>query len=60
VARISHIEIDIDANPLAARRFSVLSLPTTLILDADGHQRYRTTGVPKAADLRAALQPLLA
>ena len=39
---------------------SVLSLPTTFIFDADGNQRYRTSGVPKAADLRSALEPLLA
>jgi thiol-disulfide isomerase/thioredoxin len=57
---VTHVEIDMDANPAAARRLSVLSLPTTFIFDADGHQRYRTSGVPKAADLRAALEPLLA
>jgi thiol-disulfide isomerase/thioredoxin len=57
---VAHVEIDIDANPEAARRLSVLSLPTTLIFDADGRPRYRTTGVPKAADLRSALEPLLA
>jgi thiol-disulfide isomerase/thioredoxin len=57
---VSHVEIDIDANPEAARRLSVLSLPTTLIFDAEGRPRYRTTGVPKAADLRSALEPLLA
>ena len=57
---VSHIEIDIDANPTAAQQFSILSLPTTLIFDADGRQRYRSTGVPKAADLRSALLPLLA
>jgi thiol-disulfide isomerase/thioredoxin len=57
---VSHAEIDMDANPAAARRLSVLSLPTTFIFDADGRQRYRTAGVPKAADLRAALLPLLA
>jgi thiol-disulfide isomerase/thioredoxin len=57
---VSHVEIDIDANPEAARRLSVLSLPTTLVFDADGRPRYRTTGVPKAADLRSALKPLLA
>jgi thiol-disulfide isomerase/thioredoxin len=57
---VSHVEIDIDANPEAARRLSVLSLPTTLIFDAGGRPRYRTTGVPKAADLRSALEPLLA
>jgi len=57
---VAHVEIDMDANPEAARRLSVLSLPTTVIFDADGRPRYRTTGVPKAADLRSALEPLLA
>ncbi|OJZ74452.1 thiol reductase thioredoxin [Mycobacterium paraffinicum] len=57
---VSHVEIDIDANPAAAKRLSVLSLPTTLIFDADGRQRYRSAGVPKVGDLRAVLQPLLA
>jgi thiol-disulfide isomerase/thioredoxin len=57
---VAHVEIDIDANPAAARRLSVLSLPTTFIFDAAGRQRYRSAGVPKAADLRTALTPLLA
>lgn len=57
---VAHVEVDMDANPLAARRFSVLSLPTTFIFDAAGRQRYRTAGVPKADDLRSALAPLLA
>jgi thiol-disulfide isomerase/thioredoxin len=57
---VAHVEVDLDANPQAARRFSVLSLPTTLIFDVDGRQRYRASGVPKAVDLRSALEPLLA
>jgi thiol-disulfide isomerase/thioredoxin len=57
---VAHVEIDMDANPEAARRLSVLSLPTTIIFDADGRPRFRTHGVPKPADLRAALEPLLA
>jgi thiol-disulfide isomerase/thioredoxin len=57
---VAHVEIDMDANPSAARRLSVLSLPTTFIFDADGRQRYRAAGVPKADDLRSALAPLLA
>jgi thiol-disulfide isomerase/thioredoxin len=57
---VAHVEIDMDANPAAARRLSVLSLPTTFIFDADGRQRYRASGVPTAADLRSALEPLLA
>jgi thiol-disulfide isomerase/thioredoxin len=57
---VAHVEIDMDANPAAARRLSVLSLPTTFIFDAGGRQRYRAAGVPKAAALRSALVPLLA
>lgn len=57
---VAHVEIDLDANPQTARRYSVLSLPTTLIFDVDGRQRYRSYGVPNAADLRSALKPLLA
>lgn len=57
---VAHREIDIDADPAAARAFAVLSLPTTLIFDADGRQRFRAAGVPSVAALRSALQPLLA
>ncbi|ORV41074.1 thioredoxin [Mycolicibacter engbaekii] len=56
---VPHQEVDIDANPEAARRFSVLSLPTTVIFDTNGRQRYRASGVPTLADLRSALEPLL-
>ena len=55
---VAHIEVDIDANPDAARTLSVLSLPTTFIFDATGRQAYRVSGVPQAADLRTALQGL--
>ncbi|MGB6207900.1 thioredoxin family protein [Mycobacterium sp.] len=57
---VAHVEIDMDANPAAARRLSVLSLPTTFIFDSHGRQRYRAAGVPKVDDLRSALTPLLA
>ena len=57
---VAHVEIDMDANPVAARRLSVLSLPTTFVYDAEGRQRYRTSGVPRPADLRSAVTPLLA
>jgi thiol-disulfide isomerase/thioredoxin len=60
VPGVAHVEIDMDANPEAARRLSVMSLPTTVIFDSDGRPRYRTAGVPKAADLRSAVEPLLA
>jgi hypothetical protein len=54
------VEIDIDANPAAAKQLSVLSLPTMFIFDGDGRQRYRRAGVPNAADLRTALRPIFA
>lgn len=57
---VAHVEIDMDANAAAARKLSVLSLPTTFVFDADGRQRYRTSGVPTAADLQSVLEPLLA
>jgi thiol-disulfide isomerase/thioredoxin len=57
---VSHVEIDMDADPEAARRLSVMSLPTTIVFDAAGRPRHRTSGVPRAADLRAVLEPLLA
>ena len=60
LGEVEHVEIDLDADPGAAQRFSVLSLPATLIFDAEGRQRYRSAGVPRAADLRSALEPLLA
>jgi thiol-disulfide isomerase/thioredoxin len=58
--RVAHVEVDMDANPEAARRLSVLSLPTTIVFDDGGHPRYRASGVPTVADLRAAVEPLLA
>jgi thiol-disulfide isomerase/thioredoxin len=58
--QVAHVEIDMDANPQAAKRLSVLSLPTTIVFDADGRPRYRTSGVPTAADLGSALDRLLA
>lgn len=58
--QVAHVEIDMDADPEAAQRLSVLSLPTTIVFDADGRPRYRTSGVPTAADLRSVLAPLLA
>ncbi|TFV57190.1 thioredoxin [Mycobacterium sp. PS03-16] len=57
---VAHVEIDLDANPEAGRRLSVLSLPTTIVFDGHGRPRYRTSGVPKVADLRSVLEPLLA
>lgn len=56
--QVGHVEVDIDANPEAAKQLSVLSLPTTFIFDGDGRQVYRIAGVPKSADLCNALQDM--
>ncbi|MEV6274163.1 thioredoxin family protein [Nocardia sp. NPDC051832] len=52
------VEVDIDAEAALARELSVLSLPTTFLFDSAGKERFRISGVPKAADLRTALAPL--
>jgi thiol:disulfide interchange protein len=52
------IEVDIDAEPALSRELNVLSLPTTFVFDAQGRERFRISGVPKAGDLRTALTPL--
>ncbi|ATL65477.1 thioredoxin family protein [Nocardia terpenica] len=52
------VEVDIDAQPALARELNVLSLPTTFVFDARGRERFRISGVPKAADLRSAVSPL--
>ena len=49
-----------DANPAAAKRLSVLSLPTTIIFDADGRPRYRASACPRPLTCVSALEPLLA
>ncbi|MGW4329711.1 thioredoxin family protein [Nocardia sp. NPDC004573] len=54
------IEVDIDAEPALARELNVLSLPTTFVFDVEGKERFRISGVPKATDLRSALEPLTA
>jgi len=55
----TEIELDIDENPSLAKTLGVLSLPTTFILDGALTERFRISGVPSAADLEAALAPLL-
>ncbi|MEU7766386.1 thioredoxin family protein [Nocardia sp. NPDC049190] len=54
------IEVDIDAEPALARELNVLSLPTIFVFDIEGRERFRISGVPKAADLHSALEPLTA
>ena len=52
---VAHREIDVVDEPDVARRHSVYSTPTTLVLDREGHVRARLIGAVKAADVRAAV-----
>ncbi len=54
-ATVAHVEIDVVDEPDVARRHSVYSTPTTLVLDREGHVRARLIGAVKAADIRAAV-----
>ncbi|MFF0631015.1 thioredoxin family protein [Nocardia sp. NPDC004151] len=52
------LEVDIDEFAELARELNVLSLPTTFGLDSRGLERFRISGVPKAADLRTSMASL--
>lgn len=55
-ASVAHREIDVANEPEVARRHSVYSTPTTLVLDREGHVRARLIGAVRAADVRAAVE----
>lgn len=50
------VEIDAAAHPEVARRWGVVSVPTTFVLDARGHARYVNNGVARAEKLFKQLQ----
>lgn len=54
----AELELDIDEFPALAREFEVRSLPTTVVLDPTLAPRHRVVGVPTAADLTEAIEPL--
>ncbi len=49
-------EVDVAADPALARRFEVMTLPTTVVLDAGGRVRAVNTGFAPAAQLRGQLE----
>src|SRR3954447_17157438 len=49
------VEVDAESQLDLVRRLGVASTPTTLLLDAEGLERKRATGVPKRHDVLAAL-----
>ena len=55
---LRHAEVDVADHDALAGRFSVLSLPTVVVLDEDLGARWRVTGVPSDTDLLTQLRPL--
>ncbi|MBY6436972.1 TlpA family protein disulfide reductase [Rhodococcoides kroppenstedtii] len=53
--RVRDVEVDMEDDPGLARDFRVMSLPTTVVLDANLRERFRASGVPGSADLRSAV-----
>jgi len=56
--RLRHAEVDVAAHDRLAARFSVLSLPTVVVLDGALTPRWRVSGVPRRDELAAELRPL--
>jgi thioredoxin-like negative regulator of GroEL len=48
-------EVDVAAEPTLAQRFKVMSLPTTVVLDADGRARAVNAGFAPAPVLQRQL-----
>ena len=52
---VTHVEIDADARLDLVRRLRINSTPTVLVLGPDGTIVQRATGLPRKADVIAAL-----
>lgn len=55
----THIEIDAESHLDLVRRLDIRRTPTTLILDADGVIAKRASGLPRKADVIAALSHVI-
>jgi hypothetical protein len=55
-ARVGHREIDVAQHPELVRDLSVLSTPTTLVVDRDGRVRSRIIGAATADTVLATVQ----
>ena len=56
---LGHAELDLTEHPELATELGVRSTPTVLALDAAGRELFRVVGVPRRADLLAAVAPHL-
>lgn len=55
VPGVAHVELDAEARLELVRALGVLKTPTVLVLDADGRVVRRAAGLPRKADVIAAL-----
>ncbi|NMM31247.1 MAG: thioredoxin family protein [Cellulomonas sp.] len=53
---VAHVEIDVADQVALGERLGITSTPTVLVLDADGVERSRASGIPTLAQARAALE----
>lgn len=58
VPGVRHVEIDAEHHLDVVRRVGILRTPTTLVLDAAGHEVTRAAGAPTKAQVLAALAEL--
>ncbi|GAA3218844.1 hypothetical protein GCM10017691_01860 [Pseudonocardia petroleophila] len=56
---VAHTEVDVADRPDVARTLGVLRTPTVVAFDRAGAELLRISGLPRAADLEAALDPVL-
>lgn len=55
VPGVEHVEVDAESHLDLVRRLGILKTPTTLVLDAAGHEVLRATGQPRKTEVLAAL-----
>ena len=55
VPGVTHVEVDAEHHLELVRRVGVLRTPTTLVLDASGHEVTRAAGAPRKEQVLAAL-----
>ena len=59
VSGVRHVEVDVAESLDEARAYGVWRVPTLLVVDAAGQVMRRSSGVPDARQLRAAIKELV-
>jgi thioredoxin-related protein len=55
---VAHVEVDAEANLELVRKLDIRSTPTTLFLDARGHEVGRAMGAPKRDQVLKAISAI--